>query len=614
MKAEKFLSYLEELDVRLWINDGKLRCSAPKGILTPELRKNIAELKPELLILLAKKPADNDLKNLPLISREGELPLSFSQERIWALNRVDPASNVTGNIYFTFRITGSLDVASFEKGINELIQRHEVFRTGCKTVNEHPVQSIIPRIQFNLPVNDLREFSLFQKESTVLQVSKQYAIEPFNLAEVPILRSELLRTGDEEYIFLLATHLYVFDGWSSAILFKEISSLYADFYAGKPSRLPELTAQYVDFAQWHRNWLKGEVLEKQNSYWKDKLKGACLVRNLPLDRPRKAIPGNKSASVYFTVPDFLAESVRKLSQKEGATLFITLMAAFQSLLYRYTNQDNITIGTIVSNRKVAETEMMIGSFANNILISSDFYSDITCKELIYQVRKTSQEAYSHQDIPFEMLLGELDEGLNRTPLFRVMFLFHQHQSIENQGFELSGLKVEKCPVEKGISKYELNLVMTDFNETLSGYFEYSTDIFDHSTIERMKENFLVILKKVTVNPDISLSELPYFIEDRQSFTELGADYGTKTEYTAPRTQIESTIAEIWQKLFKIDKIGIHDSFLDLGGHSLLAAKMISRIEDKFESKMMIKSIFEFPTIAEFAQLVETKSSTMERRL
>ncbi len=432
--AEQLLSELNSLDIKLSVADGKLHCNAPKGAMTLALRDSIKQYKPALLNLLANRgnsAVSGKAKTLPSISRDGELPLSFSQERIWLLSKLDPHNHVTGNIHFAFRIEGQLDVPALEKTLHAIIQRHEVFRIRCETSNGRPVQSVIPVIDFNLPVRDLRDLSVPEREAIVAATAEQNALQPFDLEQAPILRAELLRTEDDTHIFLLATHLYVFDGWSTAVIFKELSSLYAAFHAGASSPLPPLTSQYIDFAHWHRRWFEGDEAARQSHYWKEKLKDARLVTGLPLDRPRLLKAVSESASVDFTLSGVLTEAIRNLSQRAGATLFISLLAAFQALLYGYTRQTHIAIGTIVSNRRLAETEHMIGSFANNILIASEFQSGMTFKDLVDQVSKASREAYAHQDMPFERLLGELNQNLNSNPLFRVMFVLHQHQSIQD---------------------------------------------------------------------------------------------------------------------------------------------------------------------------------------
>ncbi|QLQ34152.1 MAG: hypothetical protein HZT40_09255 [Candidatus Thiothrix singaporensis] len=267
----------------------------------------------------------------------------------------------------------ALDAPALEQTLNAIIQRHEVFRVRCETVGNRPLQSAAQGIRFELPVHDLSKLPSQDKEATVAIHAERHALEPFNLSHAPLLRAELLKTAADEHIFLLATHQYVFDGWSTAILFRELSTLYTAFRAGEASPLPPPSAQYADFAHWLRHGFAGAEAARQEAYWQEKLRDAQLVTALPLDHPRQANVPNRSASVAFTLPSFLADALRKLSQQVGVTLFISLLAAFQTLLYGYTRQEKLAVGSIVSNRQLTQTETMIGSFANNILISSDFF-------------------------------------------------------------------------------------------------------------------------------------------------------------------------------------------------------------------------------------------------
>lgn len=602
--AQQLLTELNRLDIKLSLADGKLRCNAPKGAMTPALRDSIKQFKPALLQLLENQRQPESGANtggtLTPIARNGELPLSYSQERIWLLSKLDPANHFTGNIHFVFRISGLLDIAALEQALNTLIQRHEVFRIRCASVDNRPVQTVIPPIRFRLPLQDLSALSPQTKENTITATCENHALEPFDLAAAPLLRAQLLKTADRQYLFLLATHLYIFDGWSTAVLLRELSALYTAFQAGKPSPLPPLGAQYADFAHWHRQWFEGGEAARQSDWWLTKLRDAQLFTGLPLDHPRPSGASANSASVEFTVPTFLTDAFHSLSQQAGVTLFISLLAAFQSLLYAYTRQEKIATGTIVSNRRLAETEAMIGSFANNILIASDFSSGMTFHKLLQQVAKTSREAYANQDLPFERLLGKLNPGLTANPLFRVMFVLHQHQSQSGStaGLVLADLQVEKLPDVKVLSKYDLELVMVEHGGKLSGLFVYNADIFEPATIEALRDNFFQVLKQVTATPELALTELPSFATKPVSNNSL-ATSGTQ-EYTAPRTPGEAAITRVWQDVFGIERIGIHDHFTELGGHSLLAIRLLAALKQELDLDIRLGGMDTFPTIAELA--------------
>jgi acyl carrier protein len=601
---QEFLLELAALDVNLSVADGKLLCNAPKGAMTPALRESIQQHKPALLRLLAKTGA-----RLTPGMGDDDLPLSFSQERIWLLSHIDPDNHVAGNVQFAFRLSGELAVEALEQTLNAVIERHAVLRTRCQTLDNRPVQHILPSLRFSLPVHDLVGLNERDQATAINAAAERCLMQPFDLGSAPLLRAELLRTKVDAHVFLLATHLYVFDGWSTALLFRELSRLYAAFRAGEASPLPPLpplAAQYADFAHWHRRWFEGAEAAKQRAYWLDTLRHAQLVTDLPLDRPRLPQAVHETACAEFTLPGFLADAVRELSREMGATLFISLLAAFQTLLHGYTRQDAIASGTIVSNRRLAETEHMIGSFANNILIASVFGTGITFRALLDQVKKSSREAYAHQDIPFERLLDGLNPSLRVHPLFRVMFVLHQHQSIEGDGLALAGLTLQKTPLPKPRSKYDLELIMVDRNGVLSGLFEYNAGIFERATIDGMIAHFFRLLKQVTANPDLPLAELPDLRKHGPG--DHAATAARPINPVAPATETEAALAALWQTLLGIENIGMHERFGDLGGHSLLAVRLMAAIRDMFKTEMTPTGLFDFPTIAELARFIDNNKA------
>ncbi len=602
--AKGLLAELNRLDVHLSIDHAKLRCNAPKGVITPELRTDIQRFKTELIKLLEnqqRESADVATRNaITRIPREGELPLSYSQERIWLLSKLDPAHHVTGNVHFAFHIIGPLDIPILEQALNAIIQRHEVFRIRCATRDERPTQSIVSSIKLKLTVDHLTTLAADEKTAIIHQIRLHHALAPFDLATAPLLRARVLKIADQAYYFLLTTHLYIFDGWSTAILLRELSHLYRALQVGEKPSLPPLNAQYADFAHWHRQWFEGTEADRQHRWWIERLRHTQLMVNQPLKHAtRPSIPGDSDV-IEFVLPDFLADAVRNLSQQSGVTLFIGLLAAFQALLYTYTGQTKLATGSIVSNRRSTETENMIGSFANNILIPSDFSSGVTFQNLLEQVGKTSREAYANQDLPFERLLGELNPNLTTNPLFRTMFVLHQHQSQSGSAskLKLTGLQVEKLSDIKTLSKYDLELVMVERDDKLSGMFIHQTRVFTQDTIQALKNHFLQILKQVTDNPKLLLTDLPTLNPTLRRPS--NHPVANQAAYEAPRNANETAIAEIWRNIFNFERIGIHDRFRDLGGHSLLAIQLINKLEQRLNLKMRLTDLDHFPTIAELA--------------
>jgi len=351
MTTAELLAYLRRQGVELRADGDRLRYRAPKGVLTPALRAELTECKPEILALLRQPGVFVNATSLPLqpISRDKKLLLSFAQQRLWFLDQLEPDSPAY-NIPLAVRITGPLKVVALEQSINEIVRRHEVLRTTCSSVSGQPVQVITPEMTLTLPLVDLRQLPRAKREAEILRLATEEAGRPFDLAQGPLFRVTLLWLSEEEYVLLLTTHHFVADGWSMGVLYRELSVLYEAFSTGKPLPLRELPIQYADFAYWQRQRLQGEVLQAQIAYWKKQLDSAPPALELPTDRPRPATQTYRGATQSFTLPLALSESLRALSRREGVTLFMMLLAAFQTLLHRYTHQDDIIVATAVSNR------------------------------------------------------------------------------------------------------------------------------------------------------------------------------------------------------------------------------------------------------------------------
>ena len=504
------MDHLRWLDVQLWAEGDRLRYSAPKGTLTPSLRAELAEQKTEILAILDNGILATNSTSLPLqpISRDGELPLSFIQERLWFLEQLDPVASTAYNIPVALRITGPLNVAALHQTFNEIVRRHEGLRATCSTVNGQPIQTIASALNLTLPVVDLRELPGNEREAEVLRLAHEEALRPFDLPRGPLLRAALLRLGGKEHMLLLTTHHFVADGWSMRVLFREVSVLFKAFSTGSSSPLPELPIQYADFAHWQRQWIQGEVLETQLAYWKKQLAGAPTLQELPTDRRRPAVQTYVGAARSFELPVDLSEEIRALSRREGVTLFMTLLAAFQTLLHRYTRKDDIIVGTAASTRNRIETEELIGTFANNLVLRTDFSGNPAFRELLARVREVALGAYAHQDLPFEKLVEELKprRGMSHTPLFKVVFVLHQ--TTLEQNLKLPGLTLSPLEVDLGTTRFDLTLSIIEGAESLRGWIQYNTDLFEEATIKRLARNYETILEGIVADPEQRLSELP----------------------------------------------------------------------------------------------------------
>ncbi|HYG79789.1 MAG TPA: amino acid adenylation domain-containing protein, partial [Pyrinomonadaceae bacterium] len=369
-----------------------------------------------------RQRSDSKTEKIEPVPRRGKLPLSFAQERLWFWEQLQPLTP-TYNLASAFRLRGELDVAALEQSFNEIVRRHEVLRTSYTYGEGVPGQTIAPSVSLKLSVFDLGGLPEAAREAEARRVVGEEGLRPFDLTQTPLLRVGLLRLSAREHVAFLSMHHIISDGWSIGVLVNEVAELYDSFRARRPPTLPELPIQYADFAAWQRGWLRGEVLETQLAYWKEHLRGAAQLK-LPADRERPAVFNPRGASLPVEIPQELLGRLKELSRREGVTLYMTLLAAFQVLLQRYTAQDDIVVGADVANRTRLETEGLVGFFVNMLVLRTDLSGDPSFGELLSRVREVTLGAYAHQDVPFAMLVDELhiERELSRNPLFQVVFV------------------------------------------------------------------------------------------------------------------------------------------------------------------------------------------------
>jgi amino acid adenylation domain-containing protein len=437
--------------------------------------------------------------------RHKPLPLSHAQQRLWFLYQLQPA-NPAFNIYHGVRLSGTTDVKALERSLNEVVRRHEALRTIFDYNGDEAVQIIQPSRALVLPLIELEELPEPEQEAEVQRLLKEEALRLFNLTTGPLLRATLLKLAPREHVLLLAMHHIVSDGWSMGVLVGELTALYEAFASGKPSPLDELTIQYPDYAHWQRLWLSGEVLEGQLGYWKKQLRGSPALLELPLDHARPPVQRYRGAKYSFTLPARLAESLRRLSRREGATLFMTLLAAWNVLLQRYTWQDDIVVGTNIANRNRTESEGLIGFFVNNLALRTDLSGNPTFRELLKRVRRVTLEAYEHQDVPFEMVVEALQPAYDPryTPLFQVLFVL---QNAPIPAVELSMLRLTAITSPHGSSKFDVALYVNETEQGLTGLFEHNTDLFEAGTIKQMAAHYQSLLEDIADSPDKELHDL-----------------------------------------------------------------------------------------------------------
>ncbi|MBD2385751.1 non-ribosomal peptide synthetase [Cylindrospermum sp. FACHB-282] len=440
------------------------------------------------------------------VSRNGNLPLSFAQERLWFLEQLQPDTSIY-NMPAAVYLKGNLNLAALEQSLTEIVRRHETLRTSFYVVDGQPFQSITPNIIANLPIVDLQEIPATEQEAVIQRMILEESQRTFNLTQGSLLRCTLLQISQQEHIFLFTIHHIIADGWSLGVFVRELAALYTAFSASLPSPLTELPIQYVDFTIWQKQWLQGEVLAAQLTYWKKQLSGNLPIVQFPTTRPRAEVKTSRGASQSFIIPSPLSASLKMLSRQEGVTLFMTLLATFQVLLQRYTNQDDIVVGTDVANRNRWETEQLIGFFVNLLVLRTDLSGNPTIRELLKRVREVALGAYAHQDLPFEKLVEALrpERNLSNTPpLFQVLFVL---QNAPMPALELPGVTLSLMEMENKIARFDLALFLTETEQGIKGKWQYNADLFDTSTITQITSHFQTLLNSMVTQPDAKINSL-----------------------------------------------------------------------------------------------------------
>lgn len=435
-----------------------------------------------------------------------DAPLSFAQQRLWFLDQFYPRS-CAYNVARVFRLVGNLDLDALQKAVNSMVQRHEILRTTFRIVKEEPVQVVAQECRAAIHTSDLRSIPATEREAKADQIVTNEVVRPFDLSSDMMLRATLLRVEDEEHVLVLMTHHIVSDGWSKGVMFRELAAFYNGAVRKEPVSLPELQIQYADFAAWQKNWVKGALLQKQLAYWKRQLEGAPGLLELPTDYPRPAVQGFSGATECYAFPLELTQNLKAFSQREGMTLFMTLLAAFQVLLARYTNQEDIVVGTPIAGRGRAELEPLIGDFVNMLAIRVDLSGNPSFRDVLRRVKEVALQAYDNQDLPFESLVEELEHGrdMSRAPIFQTIFIL---ETAPPAPPAMEGLKVRTVDYDPPTAKNDLILILADTPEGLKAKLEYRTDLFTKASIDRFARHFQTLLQSILANPDGPILQLP----------------------------------------------------------------------------------------------------------
>lgn len=458
-------------------------------------------------------------------------PQSFAQQRLWFLDQLVPGSPLY-NLPAIVRLSFPVDRAILERSFNEVIGRHETLRTTFVSMKGKPVQIVSPQWQFGLPLIDLRHLPNGERETEALRLAREEAQRSFDLRRGPLMRATLFRLGPQEHVLLMTMHHIISDGWSLGILWQELSTLYLSHRAGEPSPLPDLPIQYSDYAIWQRNWLQGNVLENQLSYWKENLADLPILA-LPTDKARPAMQTFRGTQEPVALGKDLTAAVHKLGQKARATNFMVLLAAFNVLLYRHSNQEDVVIGTPVAGRGCSELEGLIGFFVNPLVLRTSLRGDMTFMELLEKVRDNALGAYAHQDVPFEMLVERLQvtRDLSRNPLFQVMFQIQNAPTMVRQDGESASLALQ---VARETSIFDLALSLWETSEGFGGTVEYSTDLFERSSIKQMIAHFETLVQSIVNDPDCELSRLCLVTQAERRYL-LKECKQTRSSYPAARS-------------------------------------------------------------------------------
>ncbi|NBC43821.1 amino acid adenylation domain-containing protein, partial [Corallococcus exiguus] len=446
-------------------------------------------------------------------SSEDAVPLSFAQQRLWFLHQLEPGSPLH-HIPAAVRLTGELDVAALSGALGALVRRHEALRTTVDERDGVPVQRVLAHLDVTPRVEDLTDVPAARLEAEMHRRLREEACRPFDLTHGPLLRALLLRTGEREHVLLLVVHHLVADGWSLGVLVREVGALYAALREGRDATLPALPVRYVDYTVWHREWLKGDVLESQLAWWRKQLAGAPQVLELLGDAPRPPVQSYRGAKRPVRLSAELTRAVRELAVREGVTPFMVLLAAFQAVLHRYSGQEDVCVGTPVAGRTHAELEGMVGVCINTLVLRTRVEGQKSFRDLLARVREVTLGAYAHQDVPFELLVQALQPARSRShaPLFQAMLILQPASAVSPA---LPGVEARLEDVDTGTAQYDLTLSLHQVQGALEGTLEYSTDLFQASTAARLVSNLETLLTGAVAEPSRAVSQLPLLSEDER---------------------------------------------------------------------------------------------------
>ena len=619
MSLEQLLSELSQRGIKLSVEDGQLRIRAPKGTLTPELRSALQQSKASLLELLSQTKLSSGKTTAAItpISPNQPLPVSIAQERLWLVEQLQPDSSMY-NLPMAFRLIGELHIEQLEQCLQTIVKRHEVLRTNYPSDNDKPrviLQSTMPA----LTVVNLQQQSGDDIETQALNLAGEVSQQPFDLAQESLIRYTLIRLSQQEHLLVIVVHHMVADGWSLGLIISELSTLYNAAMEGVTAPLSNLPFQYADFAAWQQQWLSGEDFKPQLTYWQQIFEETPEALKLPLDRPYLAGSSNQGRCQSFTMKQTLSQALRDFCQQEGRSQFAVLLASFKALLHCYSGQNDLIVCSPVAGRSHSGTQHLIGYFNNILPLRTRVTSDLTFRALIEQVQKTVTGIYDYPDVPLQQIASS--PQLAGISLSRALFVLQSWQNGPNQPLELEGVRARPLTKEEiGIdtADFDLAIFVEPEAEKIGGYIQYKTDLFDASTLEQLFCHWMILLERSINQPEATLAELRPLgtIERKQLILKVDTLNRLLTEavmdrsnYVAPRNEVEKKLTAIWQDVLKNQHIGIRDNFFELGGKSLAAIELFTKIESTFNRKIPFSKIFQTPTIEKLAALLNEDSSS-----
>jgi hypothetical protein len=484
---------LQNIGCRIWAEDDKLRIRTSKNALTAELKQEIQTNKADILAFLNAATATTvTATEIPPLPADVPKLLSFAQQRLWLISQLQGPS-ASYNMPMGLELEGNLNLDALRSSLAYLLSRHASLRMYFPTVAGQPQVALhnLAEIEF-LTVLDWQHLNEHPHSPAVRHLIDAEIQTPFDLTTGSLFTAKLLQLPDCKYVLLINMHHIVSDGWSMGVFVQELRQTYPDFAQNHTPNLAPLPIQYTDYATWQRNWLQGEVLATQINYWKHQLQDAPSLLELPTDYPRPALQSYRGAHYRYSLPPDLTVAIKTLSQQHGASLFMTLLAAFGMLLARYSRQQDLCIGSPIANRTQSQTEGLIGFFVNTLILRNQINFEQSFSELLHQTRQTCLDAYAHQDIPFEHLVEQLqpERSMSHHPLFQVMFALENNQSPD---LSLPGIEIEWLPLTYPFAKFDLTLLVIESEQQLHLTWEYATDLFEQSTIQRMAAHFVVLL-------------------------------------------------------------------------------------------------------------------------